>query len=352
MTHGALDCWLQVEGEKYWLAVKWLRNLLYRTEVCVELVRAAAQRLVGDIARLKRDGMSMCSALMRAVNFDAARSNHAATSLRCQHAVLHHVLQRLRTHPASVVSDLENLLRVMTHPDNLRVHVACDMLSQPDPVRPWVWDFQVVPHSRDPACPPVPRPVLPSRLLRTAEAVSPTVCRWSKEADTRCSCHVASLLSQRMTPLHQGKGFLLSSTSMDGGYLMQCVPVDMSYDDRDYAAVLVADEYLMGVEGDLWKRIKGLNLALGYELTCSPEQGLLSFSIYRAADLTAAYSEAHEVVMGESSHALGAGLGQLVGGFVHASLPWPPSSLRLGCGGAGGPGAGGGQELRHVRVPR
>jgi hypothetical protein len=55
----------QVDGDKLWLAVRWLRNLLYRTEFCPERVKATAQKLLGDVNGYKRDGPSICSALMR-----------------------------------------------------------------------------------------------------------------------------------------------------------------------------------------------------------------------------------------------------------------------------------------------
>lgn len=61
-----------MESDKYWLAVRWLRCLLYRTEFCPERVGMAAQKLFADLHRYRHDGVSIASALMRSINFDAA----------------------------------------------------------------------------------------------------------------------------------------------------------------------------------------------------------------------------------------------------------------------------------------
>jgi hypothetical protein len=146
----------------------------------------------------------------------------------------------------------------------------------------------------------------------------------------------------------QGKGLLISSASMDSAYLVQCVPLEVSYLGPDYPALLVAIEYLSAVEGELWKRVRGLGLAYGcvdrsiiiisglssssssslsfhhrrgsipsvddadsfsmspvgaprYEITCSPEQGLLTLALYKAAHLANAFEEALNVVRGETN---------------------------------------------------
>jgi hypothetical protein len=69
------------------------------------------------------------------------RSHPASLTSASLSTLLCHPRQRLRSHPASVTCDLEALREALTHPSALRVHVACDVLSQPDPVLPWIRDF-------------------------------------------------------------------------------------------------------------------------------------------------------------------------------------------------------------------
>lgn len=80
---------------------------------------------------------------------------------------------------------------------------------------------------------------------------------------------------------------------------MQCVPLDLSYSSPRYAALLVAMEYLTAPEGELSKRIRGLGLADGYEITGSPEQGLLTLTIYKSSHLSQAYEEALAMLQGQ-----------------------------------------------------
>lgn len=209
---------VQVESDKSWLAVRWLRNLLYRSEFCADRVRVAAQKLFADCTRHRHDAMSLGSALMRSINFDGAHSNHAATSFIRQHATLTSILQRCRTSPAALLADLDAFREALTHPSNLRIHVVSDLRHQPDPVRPWLRDFLPPPQARlaalrlstlsasmeatalaatgvqPPLLAPSPSPrhlpstadseaspsyqgyaILESRHLRTAEALVPTV---------------------------------------------------------------------------------------------------------------------------------------------------------------------------------
>ncbi len=333
---------LKVEADKHWLAVRWLRNLLYRTELCPHRVRAAATKLLLDIQGYQRDGMSICSGLMRGLNFDATRSNHATTNFVKQYGVLTAALQRLRTNPLGLLADLAALQEALTQPWNLRVHIVCDVLAQPDPVRPWLRDFLPLSQARlvakalvaagsghgggddmgasatsssslassslsssggagEVALPPLSLalssllcPVLESRHLRTAESLNPT-----------------------------GKGLLISSPAIDAGYLIQCAPFDpvadgLSYGSPGYAALLVAMEFLTkhhplhhphshhgGARERHGAAVGGgggggrLPNRLGaYEMTCSSEQGLLTLSLYQAGNLAAAYAEAQEVVRG------------------------------------------------------
>jgi len=73
------------------------------------------------------------------------------------------------------------------------------------------------------------------------------------------------------------------------------------YTGGDYAAILVTIQYLTAIEGDLWRKVRGLGLAFGYDMTVSPEQGLLLFTLYKSADLCMAYQEAQDIIRGEFS---------------------------------------------------
>lgn len=205
-----------MDGDKYWLAVRWLRNLLYRTEMCPERIRLAAQKLLSDVNSYKRDGMSICSALMRSLSFDSCRSNHAATCFVRQHAVLNSVLHRCRANPSSLLADMEALREALTQPNNLRVHVVCDLAHQPDPVRPWLRDFLPLQQARlatqslrasSPSRLLSLCPVLESRHLRTPEALNPTVSKVFIFTFLCHDTHFHIALSVFYPMAHTGQGY-------------------------------------------------------------------------------------------------------------------------------------------------
>jgi hypothetical protein len=77
---------------------------------------------------------------MALVNFDAERSNAAATGLLRQTAHLTHTLRRLAREPAAVVAEVEALRAALTQgaaARNMVVHITCDVLAQSDAVAPW-----------------------------------------------------------------------------------------------------------------------------------------------------------------------------------------------------------------------
>lgn len=372
---------LKVEADKHWHAVRWLRNLLYRTEMCPEQVKNAATKLLGEIEGYQQDGMSVCSGLMRGLTFDACRSNHAATSFIRQYGVLTAVLQRLRTHPLGILTELTALQEALTQPWNLRVHVVCDVLAQPDPVRPWLRDFLPLTQAR-----------LATKVLQVAAAAamggeskggqeqrqqregalgtsvdssfsssstSGTAPAGSTEGQSGDEDDIGpSLLPLALSSLRcpvvesrtlrtieclnpSGKGLLISSPAIDAGYLIQCAPFDPHADDLfygspGYAALLVTMEYLIRhaplqqqqrhsspysshtsrghttLAGSTAAAAASAAASLpaavpaagSYELTCSPEQGILTLSFYKSPNLTVAYTEAQDLVRAYAGGAL------------------------------------------------
>ena len=67
-------------------------------------------------------------------------------------------------------------------------------------------------------------------------------------------------------------------------------------DHADYAALEVAIEYLTGLEGDFWRKIRGLGLAYSYSIRNSPEQKLMSFTLSRSTDPVRARAAACKIV--------------------------------------------------------
>jgi Zn-dependent M16 (insulinase) family peptidase len=71
--------------------------------------------------------------------------------------------------------------------------------------------------------------------------------------------------------------------------------------DDDIAPLLVAMEYLTALEGDFWVKLRGAGLTYGSSLANSVDMKRVCFSLYRCADLPAAYEAARDIVVGYAS---------------------------------------------------
>jgi len=60
---------LKVEFDKYVKGVQWLKDLLYGVQFSVERIHIVANKILNDVARLKRSGRKIAETLMRAVSY-------------------------------------------------------------------------------------------------------------------------------------------------------------------------------------------------------------------------------------------------------------------------------------------
>ena len=67
---------------------------------------------------------------------------------------------------------------------------------------------------------------------------------------------------------------------------------------KEPVQLLVAIEYLTGLEGDFWCKIRGLGLSYGYSIFNSTESERLSFSLSRSTDPVEAHKAAKAIVAG------------------------------------------------------
>lgn len=72
---------LKVEFDKYMKGVHWLKDLLYGVQFSVERIRIVANKMLNDVAKLKRSGQKIAETLMRAVTYKEGQSS--AVSYAC-----------------------------------------------------------------------------------------------------------------------------------------------------------------------------------------------------------------------------------------------------------------------------
>lgn len=95
------DVSLQLDREKYFRGVQWVRDLLLGLEFEPDRIQVVASKMVKDVVKKRRSGMKVAGTVVRALCFQP-RSNQAAGSMLRQRAFLGHLLERLGTQPAQV----------------------------------------------------------------------------------------------------------------------------------------------------------------------------------------------------------------------------------------------------------
>ena len=62
-----------------------------------------------------------------------------------------------------------------------------------------------------------------------------------------------------------GKNLIVGVGSVESSFLTQTVSLDMKHMDPDLAPLMVYIQYLVQLEGPMWKQIRGLGLAYHYK---------------------------------------------------------------------------------------
>ncbi|RZF32151.1 hypothetical protein LSTR_LSTR004014 [Laodelphax striatellus] len=257
---------LQVEPEKYVRGIQWLRELLYQLVISEERISIIAQKLINDASQVKRNGNLLVKELMKGLVYNDS-SNHYAVSVLRQDAFLNSIVKRLATADgaSAVKKEIESVLKTITNPDNVVIHVACDLdklaAKVKDPISHWKQLF--------------------------IEGVKPTknklkvIAEWEMwrgktgdgEGEEDGSCVV-------------GVGAVKSA------FYCHTVSAITDFNDPNLAPLLVFLQYLTQLEGPLWRKLRGQGLTYSYNMLPRPNEGLLYLTFYRATDVIRSYKEA------------------------------------------------------------
>ncbi|KAJ0181723.1 hypothetical protein K1T71_002445 [Dendrolimus kikuchii] len=93
-----------------------------------------------------------------------------------------------------------------------------------------------------------------------------------------------------------GGGFVVGVGGVESSFLVQLGPGPLGHGLGDVAPLLVALNYFTQLEGPMWRLIRGGGLSYGYGVRCSPNEGRLVFSLYRATNCIAAYVKAKSIL--------------------------------------------------------
>ncbi|KAK4531754.1 hypothetical protein CCYA_CCYA09G2611 [Cyanidiococcus yangmingshanensis] len=304
---------IKAERAMYEACVRWLFDILYRTRFERARVRVAAHKLLNDVAQHRRDGPSLVNCLSNEMLYsDVDRSNCSAVAPLRQRKLLWQMLDLLRdpndkdndddddddddwmeSEPtagdaitttlhqgtssassvlrsaAELLDELEVLRRTLTSPGKVFLHAVLHRDSELEVLlKPWRESFGIIsgmfPNGNGP---------LPAH---------PNLAQFSYEV--RPSREIPRL------------GLVAGVDGIDSSFAEIIANGPSDFQDADYPLYLVLFELLGALEGPLWHDIRGLGLAYGYDLHCSPESGTLSFTLYRSTAFGTALSAALRVL--------------------------------------------------------
>eukprot|EP00735_Rhodelphis_limneticus_P001237 TRINITY_DN1181_c0_g1::TRINITY_DN1181_c0_g1_i1::g.17267::m.17267 TRINITY_DN1181_c0_g1::TRINITY_DN1181_c0_g1_i1::g.17267 ORF type:complete len:1164 (-),score=310.45,sp/P48053/YPD1_CAEEL/31.93/2e-112,sp/P48053/YPD1_CAEEL/26.11/5e-15,Peptidase_M16_C/PF05193.16/1.7e-15,Peptidase_M16_C/PF05193.16/29,Peptidase_M16_C/PF05193.16/3.4e+03,Peptidase_M16/PF00675.15/7.9e-09 TRINITY_DN1181_c0_g1_i1:232-3723(-) len=131
---------VKCEGARYMRAVQWVRDILWRTRLDAAHLKVAASKLLNDVGRAKRDGFLMARSMLRTCCFKP-ESCFGVTNVFKQQAFLTEVLRRLDAEPEAVLSELSQFRSHLTAPENVKVHIACNLMATPSLIDPFLKAF-------------------------------------------------------------------------------------------------------------------------------------------------------------------------------------------------------------------
>ena len=101
---------LKVEFDKYVKGVHWLKDLLYGVQFTEERMHIVANKILNDVARLRRDGRKIAQTLMRSVNYNKRESTTVNTA--CTQIGLLYILQDTFNKSDSVILHINLMIKI------------------------------------------------------------------------------------------------------------------------------------------------------------------------------------------------------------------------------------------------
>ncbi|XP_030036652.2 uncharacterized protein C05D11.1 [Manduca sexta] len=247
---------VRCEPQDYEEVVNLLYDILYAPELTKERLLVFAQRLINDVAQVRRNGNKMVYDALRDSVYSKDTNMHWCSVLR-QQKFLKDLIEQLNAGGDSAeaaVNEAKTTLKAITA--NAWLHLAADFDRYKLSTEPW------------------------KRFGRENEITPlPPTLYWDAE-----------LLSG------WGGGFVMGVGGLESSFLAQLSPGPRGLALDDVAPLLVALNYFTQLEGPMWRLIRGCGLSYGYGVRASPTEGRLVFSLYRATNTVAAYSKAKSIL--------------------------------------------------------
>ncbi|XP_068621033.1 uncharacterized protein C05D11.1-like [Battus philenor] len=244
------------EPSDYVEVVNHLYEVLYSAEITKDRLLVFAQRLINDVAQVRRNGHKMVYDILRDSLYCKDSNAHWCSVLR-QQKFLKELVEQLNAGGDSAEAALvEAKVTFENIVNSAWLHIATDFERYKLSTEPW------------------------KQFARenTITSLQPKLY-WD-----------ANLMSG------WGGGFVVGVGGVESSFVAQMSPGPLGYEVAEAAPLLVALNYFTQLEGPMWRLIRGGGLSYGYGVRRTAAEGCLVFSLYRATNAPAAYAKAKSIM--------------------------------------------------------
>lgn len=253
---------VHVESEKYEWAIAKIKEMMFQTIFDLERLESTLARRLADIPEEKRDGSDMSQSVDNMIKLSPASITRAGNTLtRALYFKL--VKKLLRGNPKVLLSQLEEIRKILCQPSNFRVLVIADVEKLSNPVLAW------------------------EKLvggLDNSKPLKPLESQYDRLSDLgKNPANVA---------------YIIPMPTVDSSFLIADAKGPVSYKDEALPALTVTLSYLNAVEGPLWNAVRGTGLAYGTAIESNIGKGRVVLDVYRSPDSFKAFNASRKVIEG------------------------------------------------------
>ena len=256
----ALKLAVHVEVEKYEWAISKIKEVMFQTIFDIERLQSTITRRLAEIPEEKRDGNDMSMSVNNMIKMSPASITRAGNTLtRTLYFKL--VKKLLQRKPEALVSQLDEIRRILCQPSNFRVLVVADVEKLSHPVSGW-------------------RKLVGD--LDNSNPLKPLKSQYDRLSE----------LGKNPAKL----AYVVPMPTIDSSFLLADAKGPRSYEDEVLPALTVALAYLNAVEGPLWNAVRGTGLAYGTAMDSNIGKGRLALDVYRSPDSFKAFNASRAVI--------------------------------------------------------
>ncbi|KAL7480138.1 hypothetical protein ACHAW6_005844 [Cyclotella cf. meneghiniana] len=273
-----------IDGNGLNTALKWIKRVLYQTQITNEAVKTAVQRLISEIPPQVRHGPSVAASVASELMFNPEKSNTIACNVLRQKPFLSKLFERIGgklfcdkmesddedvlvddSGVQEIVLELERIRKTLFQATNYHAFVAANLRAVPNVL---------------------------SELV-TSLSYSTTICTASGRLIENVSA--SSVRRPVSNSNNGGEGAVCGLSAIESGYLNIMTNGVKPY-DPNRPSLLVAIEYLTALEGDFWVKLRGAGLTYSYSISDSTDSELLKFGLFKCTDVPGAFEKASEII--------------------------------------------------------